>query len=164
MIKKGNLNYDQSGRAYPDKPQIQENWDCIWEYDGKHYKLVGDDEHKEWEEVNLYNQIIDEVYDKYRSQQTDFFVPIYWKDKFIEKCKTNEKFSKKWGLKIEVEELSLDERNELLNKALNRNHKRKDCFSDKEFEIETLKDANAFNIPTKLITVTYNNETIEVYG
>ena len=65
MIKKGNLNYDQSGRAYPDKPQIQENWDCIWEYDGKHYKLVGDDEHKEWEEVNLYNQIIDEAYENY---------------------------------------------------------------------------------------------------
>jgi len=48
-IKKGNLNYDQSGRAYPDNPQIKENWDCIWEFEGKHYKLVGDDEHKEWE-------------------------------------------------------------------------------------------------------------------
>jgi hypothetical protein len=50
-VKKGNLNYDQSGRAYPDKPHIKENWDCIWEHNGKHYKLVGDDEHKEWEEV-----------------------------------------------------------------------------------------------------------------
>ena len=48
-IKKGNLNYDQSGRAYPDNPQIKENWDCIWEFEGNHYKLVGDDEHKEWE-------------------------------------------------------------------------------------------------------------------
>jgi hypothetical protein len=52
-IKKGNLNYDQSGRAYPDNPEIKENWDCIWEKDGKHYKLVGDDEHKEWEEIEL---------------------------------------------------------------------------------------------------------------
>ena len=50
-IKKGKLNYDQSGRAYPDKPHIKKNWDCIWEHNGKHYKLVGDDEHKEWEEV-----------------------------------------------------------------------------------------------------------------
>ena len=48
-IKKGNLNYDHSGRAYPDNPQIKENWDCIWENNGKHYMLVGDDEHKEWE-------------------------------------------------------------------------------------------------------------------
>lgn len=50
-IKKGKLNYDQSGRAYPDKPNVKENWDCIWECNGKFYKLVGDDEHKEWEEV-----------------------------------------------------------------------------------------------------------------
>jgi hypothetical protein len=50
-IKKGKLNYDQSGRAYPDNPRIKENWDCIWENDGKHYKLVGDNEHKEWEEI-----------------------------------------------------------------------------------------------------------------
>jgi len=50
-IKKGNLNYDQSGRGYPDNPQIKENWDCIWEKYGKHYKLVGDNEHKEWEEI-----------------------------------------------------------------------------------------------------------------
>ena len=50
-IKKGNLNYDQSGRAYPDNPEIKENWECIWENDGKHYKLVGDNEHKEWKEI-----------------------------------------------------------------------------------------------------------------
>jgi hypothetical protein len=50
-IKKGKLNYDQSGRAYPDKPHIKKNWDCIWEHNDKYYKLVGDDEHKEWEEV-----------------------------------------------------------------------------------------------------------------
>jgi 2-keto-4-pentenoate hydratase/2-oxohepta-3-ene-1,7-dioic acid hydratase in catechol pathway len=50
-VKKGNLNYDQSGKAYPDKPHIKKNWDCIWEHNSKHYKLVGDDEHKEWEEV-----------------------------------------------------------------------------------------------------------------
>lgn len=56
-IKKGNLNYDQSGRAYPDNPQIKENWDCIWEFEGNHYKLVGDDEHKEWE-IEQLKQII----------------------------------------------------------------------------------------------------------
>ena len=62
IIKKGNLNFDQSGRAYPDNPEVKENWDCIWENDGKHYKLVGDDEHKEWEVVipsnkTLYSEI-----------------------------------------------------------------------------------------------------------
>jgi hypothetical protein len=57
-IKKGNLNYDQSGRAYPDNPEVKENWDCIWEKDGKHYKLVGDNEHKEWEEVRPSNETL----------------------------------------------------------------------------------------------------------
>ena len=55
-IKKGNLNYDQSGRAYPDNPEVKENWNCIWENDGNYYKLVGDNEHKEWDEVNIYKQ------------------------------------------------------------------------------------------------------------
>ncbi len=57
-IKKGNLNYDQSGRAYPDNPEVKENWNCIWEKDGKHYKLVGDNEHKEWEEVRPSNETL----------------------------------------------------------------------------------------------------------
>jgi hypothetical protein len=57
-IKKGNLNYDQTGRAYPDNPKVKENWDCIWEKDGKHYELVGDDEHKEWEEVRPANETL----------------------------------------------------------------------------------------------------------
>ena len=55
-IKKGNLNYDQSGRAYPDNPEVKENWNCIWGNDGKYYKLIGDNEHKEWDEVNIYKQ------------------------------------------------------------------------------------------------------------
>jgi hypothetical protein len=58
IIKKGNLNYDQSGRAYPDNPEVKENWDCIWEKNGKHYKLVGDDEHREWEEVRPSNETL----------------------------------------------------------------------------------------------------------
>jgi len=52
-IKKGKLNYDQSGRAYPDNPRLKENWDSIWEYEGKYYKLVGDNEHKEWSRVDV---------------------------------------------------------------------------------------------------------------
>jgi hypothetical protein len=134
-----------------------------------------------------YKQIIDEVYGKFITEADSikegyengeilgsqphidvmFSNPdeliILTKEEFIKQSKADKEFSERWGLKIEERELSLDERNELLNKVLNRNHKRKDCFSDEEFETETLKDANAFNIPTKLITVTYNNETIEVY-
>ena len=123
-----------------------------------------------------HNQIVDEAYKNYINKRCkdcnkDNYkesinggkvIRPFTKGEFIDKCKTYNEFSEYWGLKIEERELSLDERNELLNKVLNRNHKRKDCFSNIEFETETLKDANAFNIPTKLITVTYNNETIEI--
>lgn len=51
-IKKGNLNYDQSGRAYPDNPRVKKNWKLIWENNGKFYKIVGLPHHAEWEEVN----------------------------------------------------------------------------------------------------------------
>ena len=59
-IKKGKLNYDQSGRAYPPNPRVKENWSCIWEYEGKYYKLVGDNEHKEWDEVKA-NELAESV-------------------------------------------------------------------------------------------------------
>jgi hypothetical protein len=109
-----------------------------------------------------YKQIIDEVYNKYLTKYVGYDdVPS--KELFLFEIKNNTEFSERWGLKIEEKELSLEERNDLLNKETNRNHKRENCFSDEEFERETLQDCKAFNIPTKLITLTYNNETIEVY-
>ena len=123
-IKKGKLNYDQSGRAYPDNPRLKENWDSIWEYEGKYYKLVGDNEHKEWDEVNIYNQIIDEAYENYRLKSNDIDLPenlynnliddlnkdamfpidnpsrMLSKESFIHKCKTDSEFSEMWGLLI----------------------------------------------------------------
>jgi thymidylate synthase len=46
-------------------------------------------------------------------------------------------------------ELSIDERNELLNQKINRKHKREDCFSDDEFIRETIQDCEKFEIPTR---------------
>lgn len=62
-IKKGNLNYDQSGRAYPDEPHIEENWGYTWEHEGKYYKLVGDNEHKEWDEVKIIEEFREKLID-----------------------------------------------------------------------------------------------------
>lgn len=83
--------------------------------------------------------------------------------KFIGLVKTDEEFSDAWCIRIEERYLSLDERNDLLNKSTNRNHGRKDCFSDDEFERETLMDCQKFNIPTKLVTIKYNGQTQEIY-
>ena len=159
-IKKGKLNYDQSGRAYPPNPRVDENWSCIWEYEGKYYKLVGDNEHKEWDEVNIYNQIINEAYENYVKQNDDTVGRCdLWtlkKEEFINICKTNPEFSERWGLKIEERELSTQERNEWFQVHLNGNNPF--MKSDwKDFELDQQ------NIPTKLITLTYNNEKIKSY-
>ena len=126
-----------------------------------------------------YNQIIEEVYENYKTVHKHAIRTegnrnklameslekqlIYTQEEFIDKCKADNNFSERWGLIIEERELSLEERHELLNKATDRNHKRENCFSDEEFERETLQDCKAFNIPTKLITTTYNDKTIESY-
>ena len=150
-IKKGKLNYDQSGRAYPDNPRLKENWDSIWEYEGKYYKLVGDNEHKEWDEVNIYNQMIDGAYKNYCNAYPDVEKTFQYEgskievrkmtqEEFIEMIKTDDKFSERWGLKIEEREVlaQIDQTNPIL------------------------KGSTAL-YPHKLITITYNNETIESY-
>ena len=79
---------------------------------------------------------------------------ILTQEEFIDKCKTDPEFSETWGLKIEERELSLEERQNLYFKL------------NPEFRLvhENMnKQMDKFNTPTKLITLTYNNETIESY-
>ena len=68
------------------------------------------------------------------------------KEEFIDKCKTDTEFSETWGLKIEERELTWDESNEYYN-----NHQ--------SLKVPYL----GLKIPTKLITITYNDKTIESY-
>ena len=79
---------------------------------------------------------------------------ILTQEEFIDKCKTDPEFSETWGLKIEERELSLEERQNLYFKL------------NPEFRLvhENMnKQMDKFNIPTKLITITYNDKTIESY-
>jgi len=104
---------------------------------------------------NLYNKLIDDL-------NKDAMFPIdnpnrmLTKEEFINKCKTDQEFSEKWGLKIEERELSLEERLKLAN-VENPNTDNKMVFLD---YISALDNRN---IPTKLITITYNDKTIESY-
>ena len=126
-----------------------------------------------------YNQIIDEVYGKYAdshwtppsnpkgkllSDQLFSLVPMeHSKESFINKCKTDSEFSEKWGLKIEERELSNDERFRIAYKDLELRKKleaQSKMLRYPDGHNEVMDDAN---IQTKLITITYNNETIEVY-
>ena len=127
-----------------------------------------------------YNQIIDEAYENYRLKSNDIDLPenlynnliddlnkdamfpidnpsrMLSKEKFINKIKTDSEFSEKWGLKIEERELSKSELNILYN------IRRGVGKVDTNYSIGTVKSKDP-SIPTKLITITYNNETIESY-
>jgi hypothetical protein len=104
-------------------------------------------------------QIIDEVYNKYLTKYVGYDdVPS--KELFLFEIKNNTEFSETWGLKIEERELSLEERHLLYCKSFegaSETHKGSSDI-DKMTEYH-----NNRNIPTKLITLTYNNETIESY-
>jgi hypothetical protein len=111
-------------------------------------------------------QIIDEVYERYWSSieiseydgigPTSIKLPILTKEEIINKCKTDPGFSEKWGLKIEERELSLEERQKLYEGEFTPGIK---VINDHWLNSKL----TTRNIPTKLITLTNNNETIESY-
>ena len=123
-----------------------------------------------------YNQIIDEAYENYENKiklQNNWEVTLRVMDintigqqellsqeEFINKCKTDSEFSEKWGLKIEERELSLRERLKLVG------------YRDSVIIESVIKSKGEYfhknkldekNIPTKLITITYNNIKTEIY-
>jgi hypothetical protein len=106
-------------------------------------------------------ELLDEVYGRYwnsiETSEYDGFgptsikFPTLMKEQFVERIKTDDEFSKKWKLKIEERELSEDERYEL-------------CAAQKsKMTAISEEDYIKYNIPTKLITITYNDKTIESY-
>jgi hypothetical protein len=115
-------------------------------------------------------QIIDEVYENYKKEML-YHPEENWLDnevggksyrqlsqqEFINKCKTDSEFSENWGLKIEERELSLEERKRIYEMEYT-NHIEVENNHWLESKLKTR------NIPTKLITLTYNNEKIESYG
>jgi hypothetical protein len=88
----------------------------------------------------------------------------FTQEEFINKCKTDTEFSERWGLKIEERELSFEERCEIQIARLEGMYS-----SGKEVFIQhSVNDVKQItmdknNIPTKLITITYNDKTIESY-
>jgi hypothetical protein len=117
-------------------------------------------------------ELLDEVYEKYAdshwtppsnpkgkllSDQLFSVVPMeHSKETFIKKCKTDTEFSQRWGLKIEERELSLDERQERCPVWT------KDSYG-MDGELRSPITIDWDKTPTKLITITYNDKTIESY-
>ena len=85
-------------------------------------------------------------------------------EEFINKCKTDKEFSEKWGLTIEERELSLRERVKIACKQENGIIPVVPMYGDWDPDKEKMNQfLNENNIPTKLITITYNDKTIESY-
>jgi hypothetical protein len=114
-------------------------------------------------------ELLDEVYENYSKKM--MYHPVEnWLDdengektyrqlsqeEFINKCKTDPEFSERWGLKIEERELSNDERKSIYEKE----------YTD-GVEVPNNNWLNSKlttrNIPTKLITISYNDKKIESY-
>ena len=109
--------------------------------------------------------LIDEAYENYcKSFENQTLIEEYSFDTdpmtqfmFIDKCKTDQVFSEKWGLTIEERELSLKERYDWFIKTYNTNLTR----SSNQYNMEDILSSN--NCPNKLITITYQDQTIESY-
>jgi len=125
-----------------------------------------------------YNQIIDEAWKKYLDEtrfnsNPEWLEPVpvmdmkteekawgarqYHRNDFINKCKTDKEFSERWGLKIEERELSLEESAKWLQDV-----KGYDLLVG-NLEHDHIREVVEEEGPTKLITLLYSNETIEVY-
>jgi hypothetical protein len=73
------------------------------------------------------------------------------KDEFVEMVKTDKEYARRWGLKIEERELSLEERRKLAN------------YDSVFVSPMTVESWDRNKIPTKLITITHKDKTIESY-
>jgi hypothetical protein len=95
-------------------------------------------------------ELLDEVYEKYCKESKYKF--LISKEAFTNTIKINHDFAKEWGLKIDERELSESERVQIYYKKHNKGR-----VGNKITKFILNND----NIPTKLITITYNNERIE---
>ncbi len=96
---------------------------------------------------NEQQQIINEVYKNYCQENKHvMYLTFLLEEEFIRRIKHDTEFSEKWGLKIEERELTWEESNEYYN-----NHQ--------SLKVPYL----GLKVPTKAITITYNDKTIESY-
>jgi hypothetical protein len=108
--------------------------------------------------------IILDVYREHCLEQSKYLTHGGTIQEFIKKIKTDDKFSERWGLKIEERELSNDERVKIACKQENGIIPVVPMYGDWDPDKEKMNQfLNEINTPTKLITIKYNDKTIESY-
>jgi hypothetical protein len=120
-------------------------------------------------------ELLDEAYENYYTFMRDDRQWELDKEEFINKCKTNPEFSEKWGLTIEEKVLDnwnwkhLKQRAYGYNNLLESHPKYNPKWQSKIKDIDKLSEGELMTIlqslpgPNKLITITYNDKTIESY-
>lgn len=126
-------------------------------------------------------ELIDEVYENYLKEQQKaykieydklssnglFEIDLDWQtltqEDFINKIKTDTEFSKQWGLKIEERELIQGERLQLLWKVCREENIPPDSKELDDFWLRYNEIMSKYSIPTRLITITYNDTKLESY-
>jgi hypothetical protein len=100
----------------------------------------------------------DGYYEHFTNPSFAYGYRTYNQEEFINKCKTDSEFSEMWGLKIEERKLNLEERVEILRK------KEDSVWLNTGLVLSVIEPMlEEYNIPTKLITITYNDKKIESY-
>jgi hypothetical protein len=108
-------------------------------------------------------ELLNEAYKNYKTKTEimmghGFHGTLLSQEEFINKIKTDDEFSQRWRLKIEERELSFNERIKHIVNSLESN-----APLLMENDDKTIQWLDKNNVPTKLITITYNDKTIESY-
>jgi hypothetical protein len=122
--------------------------------------------------AEAYKNYLQHYADEYNEEQKKLQKnPLHWmemeytnirpypKEEFINKCKTDKEFSEKWGLTIEERDLIQGERLQLLWKVCREENIPPDSKELEDFWLRYNEIMSKYNIPTRLITITYNKTT-----
>jgi hypothetical protein len=107
--------------------------------------------------------MMEEAYKNYKLKhnfQINQGIEILCQEEFIHSIKTDDEFAKTWDVKVEVRELSMEER---CDEYIKRHPKEtNDGVLNYKWigdNLCTHKDYDKWNIPTRAISLTYNNRT-----
>jgi hypothetical protein len=105
----------------------------------------------------------DEIYDSESGDEWPIVVP-YTKDDFIERIKSDNKFAERWGVSVNRRELTFEERCEIqIDKLDGMYSSEKNIFIHHSIDEVKRITMDKNKIPKKVISLTYNNKTIEIY-
>ena len=109
-------------------------------------------------------ELLDDAYKNFvksveNNRPAGYVRKVITKSDFIKESNFNKDFREYQGLKMEERELSLEERYDLIEKD-----KHSQFVKWQSLGTNRIKEVlDEHNVPTKLITITYNDKTIESY-